>query len=328
MKKLLKTFVLLVLTIALLSVSASALAAWPEEGKTVTIIVNMDPGQAHDLMARTIAPFFAKYLGVDVIVDNMPGGGGLIGLRNVLNKPDDGYTLLTWSYPKLDVETVTPTDGNEAFYDYDSFTSIGSIMPAEHMLFVSADSPFNSIQDVIDYALEHPGELIFASSNPYPGVVGYVWEQLQALTGTEFTFVPYAGAQPVITAIMGGHADIASLGASDIYEMYVKAGVLKALCTARNTRNVVAPEIPSFYEETGLELPEYVGIANRAMMVRGTTDPEIIKILSDAFRAAAEDPEFVEIYEKTGYTVRYMTPDEVNLARRQMIDFVASTLDQ
>ena len=324
MKKRFKVAFLVMLALVLCITAATASAEWPEKGKTLTIIVNMDPGQAHDLMARTIAPYLSKYLGIDVVVDNVSGGAGLIGTRTVLNKPDDGYTLLTWSYPKLDVETVTPTDGDTCFYTYDDFYSIGSIMPEEHMLFVAGDSPFDTLQDVIDYAKDHPGELVFASSNPYPGVVGYVWEQLQNLTGTEFTFVPYSGASPVITAVMGGHADISSLGAGDIYEMYVKTGALKALCTARNSRNDMAPEVPSFVEATGMELPEYVGIANRAMMVRGSTDPEIIEKLVEAFKAAAEDPEFVEAYAKTGYVLHYMTPDEVNLARQQIIDFVSS----
>lgn len=319
---------LLLITLALATTSAGvAETAWPDPSKTMTIIVGMDPGQAHDMMARTIAPYLSKYLGINVLVENVPGGGQLISLRNVLNKPDDGYTLLTWSYPKLDVETVTPTDGDKSFYTFDDFASLGSIMPAEHMLFVSAESPFNTLQDVVDYALEHPGELMFASSNPYPGVVGYVWDQVQNLTGASFTFVPYAGAAPVITAVMGGHADISSLGAEDIYEMYVKTGKLKALCTARNDRNPIAPEVPSFQEAMDTEIPEWVGIANRAMMVRGSTDPEIIAKLVEAFKAAAEDPDFVADYAKTGYTLNYMTPEEVDEARIQIIEVVRQMKD-
>lgn len=297
--------------------------AWPEAGKTLTIVVSMDPGQAHDLMARAIAPYLSKQLGIDVQIENIPGGGQLIGTREVLSRPADGYTLLTWSYPKLDVETVTPTDGDQSFYTFDDFANIGSIMPEEHMLFVSKDSPFNTMQDFIDYAKEHPGELSFAATNPYPGVHGYLWEQIQNETGIEIEFVPYAGASPVITAIMGGHNDISSLGVGDIYEKYVKTGELKALCMARNTRNPAAPDVPSFVEDTGIELPEWVGLVNRPLMVRGDTDPAIIAKLCEAFKAAAEDPEFIEEYAKTGYILRYMSPEDVDVTRQNIIEVVS-----
>jgi tripartite-type tricarboxylate transporter receptor subunit TctC len=286
----------------------------------------MEPGQAHDLMARSIAPYFSKHLGINIQIENIPGGGQLIGLRNVLRRPADGYTLVTWSYPKLDVETVTPTDGTESFYKYEDFATIGSIMPEEHMLFAPAGSPFNSLQEIVDYAKEHPGELAFASSNPYPGVQGYLWEQLKILTGAEFEYVPYPGASPVITALLGNHADISSLGVGDIYELYVKTGKLKALSMARNRRNTAAPDVPSFEEAMGFPLPEWVGLANRAMMIRGDTDPEIIKIIVDAFKKASEEPQFREAYAKTGYTLTYMSPEEVDQTRKAIIE-VAKELE-
>lgn len=314
--------VLLALTL-ILTVASRVSAGeinWPDTSKTLTIIVSMDPGQAHDLMARSIAPYLSKQLGgINVQIQNIAGGGQLIGTREALKRPADGYTLLTWSYPKLDVETVTPTSGDTPFYQYKDFANIGSIMPEEHMLYVSADSRFNTLKELTDYAKEHPGELFFAASNPYPGVMGYLWEQIQLLTGAQIEFVPYAGAAPVITAMMGGHNDLSSLGVGDVYEKYVLTGKFKALCMARNTRSPLAPDVPSFEEAMGFKLPEWVGLANRPLMVRGDTDPAIIKKLAEAFKAASEDPQFIEEYSKTGYTLRYMSPEAVDQTRREII---------
>lgn len=319
MKKSIAWILTLCLAITLCSFVPQAFAdetedpVWPEPGKKVTIIVNYAAGAQHDIMARTMAPYFAKYLGCDVDVEVHEGGSGLVGLKYMLEQhPEDGYTWVTWGAPKHDVESVIPSDG-VGFYTLDDFKPLGCIQVEYHMIYVAADSPFNTINDLIDYAKEHPGELVYAGTGTYPGATGYVWEALQDLCGIEIQYVPFQGAAETIPAIMGGHADLGSLGAGDVYENYVKTGKVKALCTVRNERNPVAPDVPTFLEETGIALPEHVGVVHRPIMVSGYVPDYVYEKCCAAFKSVVEDPDFIEDYAKTGYTLLYVTPEEDRL---------------
>jgi len=318
--------VLVLVTVWMFLFNSSADTSWPEAGKTLTIIVNYRAGNSHDMMVRTLQPYLSDELGIDIIVENVIGASGLLGLRQVLNIPSDGYTWVTWSLPKHDTESVMTAEGKEPFYSFEDFIPIGSTNPDTHMIVVPADSPFNNMQELIDYAKDHPKELLFAGTGTYPGVSG-IWEDIQDKTGAEFEFVPYGGGTPeVATAMLGGHADVATLGLTISYKNYVLTGKFKALAIASNVRNANAPDLPTIPEALGVELEEFTGKVIRIVMIKGDTPEAIIKRCQDAFKIAAENPEFIERYKSTGNTYEYVSPEEINAARLPLIEFFKTKL--
>lgn len=296
--------------------ATEAPAKWPEAGKTLTIYVNYAAGNTHDIMCRTAEPFLEKVLGIDIDVINVEGGSGLVGLQKVLALPSDGYSLVTWSNPKHDVDSVKRSDNPDPYYSFEDWMAIGSYNMDQHIIVVPKDSPFETLQDLIDAALADPEGLTWSGTGAAPGVCSLACDAFEEATGTAFTYVPYSGGTAeVITALLGGHTDVACLGTSGTYANYVETGELKCLGLIANERKASIPDVPCVAELIGKEVAAYAGSACRMVMIKADTDPEIIKILQDAWNTVGADPEFIEKYQATGAEFTMVTWEQCQAIR-------------
>lgn len=231
------------LTSAVLSAVASPLLAQGFPDKPLRLVVAAPPGGTADILARVIADSLSKSLGQPVMVDNRPGGGGVIALQEVLKSPRDGYTLL---FSISGLVTEVP----HAFKL--SVDPMKSLMPLANMaqaglFFVGNNNlPANNLKEAIAYVKAHPGKVSYASYST--GTISHTLGlALNEAAGLDMTHVGYKGSSPGLNDVMGGHVQFMFDAPGSVLPMY-KAGKVKVFATTAPVRNPAAPEVPTFSE--------------------------------------------------------------------------------
>src|SRR5688500_12482651 len=189
---------------AAVSIAAPSLAQAPWPSKPIRIIVPYTPGGFTDQMARLVQPGLQARLGQPVVIDNKPGANSLIGVDAVAKAPPDGstfgvviaaYAANTTLYPKLPYDPAKDLAGV-------SLMGVSPLVAA-----VNNDAPFKTARELIDYARANPGKVSFGSSGN--GSAAHLTTELwKALTGTYMVHVPYRGAVPALTDLMGGQIQL------------------------------------------------------------------------------------------------------------------------
>lgn len=297
-----KTFIATIaIAIALASTTACIAQSYPV--KPVRFISPYAPGGGTDTMARVLAQRLSENLGRQVIVENRPGGGGIVGTEAAAKAPPDGYTILLGSKGPLTV--------NPALYaklPYDTVRdlapiSLVSIVPA--VLAVHPSLPVNSVKELIALARARPGELTFSSSGN--GGSGHLsGEQFAALAGAKMVHVPYRGTGPATTAVLSGEVTL-SFGNMVALMPHVQAGRLRVLGVTSAKRVSAAPQVPTV-AESGLRGYEYVtwyGVLAPA----GTPRDVIAKLNTELVRIARQ-PDMKDKLTGEGGDVVGSTPEE------------------
>jgi len=240
----------LLLKIAALSITIACGAAanaqdWPKQ--PVKLIVNFAPGGAADQLARVIGVPLQEALGQPVLVENKGGAGGNLGGELVAKSPADGYTLLMSSggmvstnphlYPKMPFDPAK------------DLVAVASVARVPFYLVVRADSPIKDFKGLIADLKAHPGKRSFGS--PGNGSAPHLAaEMLKVQTGTTAVHLPYRGAAPALTDLLGGQLDF--LFDPGIAIQHVKAGKLRMLAVASLKRSPQMPDVPTL-DELGLK---------------------------------------------------------------------------
>ncbi|WP_252108882.1 MULTISPECIES: tripartite tricarboxylate transporter substrate binding protein [unclassified Halomonas] len=171
--------------------------------KPVKVIVPFPAGGSTDLMARATARELAETLGQNVVVDNRGGGAGTIGVAALARERPDGYTLGVVPAATL----VNQPHMRRTPYDLDQFDYICQLFSSPMALAVKPDSPFENLNQLVDYAKEHPNELTYGT--PGPGTLMHLaMEQFLQIADIELEHVPFTGDAPAATALLGGHIDL------------------------------------------------------------------------------------------------------------------------
>ena len=223
-----------------LALSTNALA-WPD--KTVTLVVPFPPGGATDLLARTLTPKLQATFKQTVIVDNKAGATGTIGAGFVKRAPADGYTLLVTSLGPLVIAPHLIKAPYDAAKDFDYLTVA---VQAPNVLVVPANSPFKTVADLIAAEKAKPGALTFASAGN--GTSDHLSAELFWLqSGTTGLHVPYKGAAPAITDLLGGQVDAAFQNINNVLP-HINGGKLRVLAVAAPKRSPLLPNVPTLAE--------------------------------------------------------------------------------
>lgn len=292
MKKALFVFSLCFLFFYSLNVSIAAEPDYPT--KPIEIMVGFQPGGGSDVGARMIAEKSKKYLGQDVVVINKPGGGGGVAWTLISKAKPDGYTLTASSDAPI---AYNPLVEKVHYKPFEDFTFIAQYGLLDMGFVVLPDSPFRNFKDAIEFARANPNKLTV-------GVVGATslsakLEILALMANVKIQIVPFPGAAPAVTALLGGHVMIASSGSSG-YAMQLKAQKVRLLAVMSEERVYNHPEAPTL-KELG-----YPIVDNLWYVIAGPKNMEkpIAKKLEEAFKKAMESPEFIklsqdlEIWEK------------------------------
>lgn len=300
MKKL-PLFSVLMSSLALLAAGSSqqALAQGAFPQREVTIVVPFNPGGASDMTARIIAKGMESELGKPVVVVNKAGGSGGVGMSMVARSAPDGYTI---SY--IPVELVMHKALKLSDLGPDSFDYIGQTTMVPAALTVPVDAPYNTVADFVKYAKANPGKVRVGNSG-----AGSIWHiaasALEINQKVQFNHIPFEGAAPAVTALMGKHIEAVTVNSGEV-KAGVDAGKLKILAVMTPERDPAFPKVPTMIE-SGVKL-EFVGWGGFAV-AKGTPKP-IVATLSAALKKAASTDDFKNFITSRGMIVKYRSAEE------------------
>lgn len=255
---------------------------------TITIVVCRGAGGSADTVARMFAPYFAENLGCNVIVENVEGGSGKIGLSQVYRADPDGYTLVLGNFPSYILTEVV--EGEDVEYEMRGFEPIAGISGKEgNALVVPADSPFETLEDLVAYGVENPGKLNMAVTS---GISNSALAQAMFLgvTGVDLTVIPYDSGNNCVTAVMGKEVDCAVCSSTATYTPAAE-GTIRVLTTFGEMEDEQLEGVPTFSSIYG---EEYGYDVVMGILAPPETPEEILTILREAADAANNDPAFAE----------------------------------
>ena len=273
--------------IATLSLSA---VAQDYPNRPITLIVPFPPGGVADNVARPVAQALGKQLGQPVIIENKQGAGGGIGMAQVAKAKPDGYTLLLALSSISIIPEADKVLGRAPLFALDQLTPIARFTADPVVLAVRTESPWKTYAEFIAYARANPKKINYGSSGNY-GTMHVPMEMLGSLTGASFTHVPFTGAAPAITALLGGSLDAVASGPSTVGQ-HVRAGKLRVLASWGPERHPALPDVPTLRElSVTVEFAQWAGL----FAPSGTPEP-IINALRKASREIQDDPAFRQTF--------------------------------
>lgn len=282
--------------------AAPANAAFPD--KPVRIIVPFAPGGGTDLVARSMTVVMGQELGQPVIIDNKPGAGTIIGTDAAAKSAPDGYTLVMATVAHV----VNPSIQPKLPYSHETaFAPVMLVGVSPNVLVVRASSPYKSVKDVIAAAKAAPGKLSFASQGA--GTSAHLAGELfKNLTATNLIHVPYRGAGPALTDLLGGQVDVMFATAAAVGAMIDK-GQLRALAvtTAARSSSQVLSQVPTVAESG---VPGYVADSWYGLFAPAGTPADVIEKLNSAAKKAVNTEAFRKKLEAEGLTVKGGSPQE------------------
>lgn len=273
---------LLTATAALSMSPVTKAAEFPSE--TITIIAGYAAGGPVDTVARLLAEGIRGPLDTTVVVENKAGAAGSIAADYVARSKPDGHTLLLTS---LNHVTNAVLNTAQKFDTEADFAPLAIISIAPHVLVVPADSPIQSYDDFLKKIKEKPGTVTVSNSGA-GGSPHLIAELFQMKTGTSFLSIPYKGAAPAVSDLLGNHVD-ASFQTLGSVRAQIDAGKLRALAVASDERSPFLPDTPTFVElgVEGLSLDSWYGV-----LAPSNTPDHVVKRLHDAISSAVQDPDF------------------------------------
>jgi tripartite-type tricarboxylate transporter receptor subunit TctC len=299
MARFVRAFVALALA-AWAAASLAQPAAFPS--RPVRIVVPF-PGGLADTLARMLAPRMGEALGQPVLVENRPGGSGVIGAQEVLRAPADGHVLFLGH---IGTHAINPHIFAKLAYDADrDFAPVSLLLTVPNLLIVHPAVPAASVRELVAHAKANPGRLSYGS--PGSGSSGHLAAELfKSLAGVEIVHVPYKGAAPALQDLLGGQIqllfDTLAQGLPQ-----ARAGKVRALAVTSARRQAVAPEIATMDEQgfPGWETGPWFGFFVRS----GTPEPAAQRLHGETVRAL-QGPEVADRLAAQGAIIVGNSPAE------------------
>jgi len=290
---------LAILFLAAVLLPAPAPAAFPE--RDITLIVPWAPGGGTDTVARTLVKNAKKHFGVNINVQNVTGGTGAIGMNQVARSRPDGYTLGLITF---NLSTYRLLGQSEL--SYRDFDLIGLLNQSIAGLTVKADSPFQTLKDLVEYAKKNPGVVTVGHSGP-AGAWHLAAVAIAHNHKLKFTFVPFDGAAPTRTALVGGHITVCSSGMDEVLQFHQTKQV-RILAANSPSRHPAFPDVPTM-AEAGYPIENPI-FDWRGLGAPKGTPPEVLKVLREGFKKAAEDPEYIALMDKLALPRTFLEHDK------------------
>src|SRR5947209_456860 len=272
-----------------LSVS-NAFAAYPE--KTIRIVVPFAPGGGTDVIARTLAQEMAKDLGATIIIENKPGAGTIIGTQTVAASEPDGYTLLMGTF----ANAVNPSLNAKLPYDpHKDFAAVALVARSFNIVVVNPASAIKSIADLIAAAKSDPDRLSYGTYGT--GTSAHLAGELfKIMAKVNLTTVPYKGAAPAITDLLGGQIEVMFTTVASAASL-IEAGQLRALAVTSVERSPAFPDLPTV-SEAGV--PGYDAEAWYGLFVPARTPADLIERLNKSAAIAVQSEAFKRLVNNEG----------------------------
>lgn len=270
--------------------------------KPIRIVAPSTPGDAPDVIARLVADKLSVALGQQVVVDNKPGAGGVVGSESVAKSAPDGYTLIMGNAGSHGINAAVYS---KLPYDIQrDFAPVSQVAIAPNVMVVNPAVPANTVAEFIAYAKAQPGKLSYASGGN--GSSAHMsMELFKAMAGVDIQHIPYKGSSPALTDLIGGQVAV-FIGNMPPTVPHIKAGKLRALAVTTRARSALMPELPTI----GDTLPGYETVAWFGVLAPAGTPPDIVNKLSVEIGKIARSPEMREKLVAMGAEPVGGTPDE------------------
>jgi len=297
--------------LAVLSAPASAQVVYPT--RAVRFITPFPPGGSLDPLTRMSAQKLGEKWGQPTVVENRPGGNSIIGTQAVAKAAPDGYTILVAGTPHV----INPSLFATPYDAIKDFAPIATIARSRQILVVHPSLPVNSLKELVALAKAKPGQLNYSSSGT--GNTNHLaGELLCSLAGIKMQHIPYKGAGPAITDLIGGQVQLAFMVPISVIP-HIRSGRLKSIAITGETRALALPEVPTM-AEAGLPRLEMSGWTG--MFVPAGTPKAIIDKISSEMAQVLAMPDIVERLVNQGLEPFISNPEQfAALLRSDMAKF-------
>ncbi len=285
---------------ALLVTEAIAQSTYPSQ--PIRLIVSFAAGGPTDIFARLVASKLEKELGQPIIVENKPGGGSNIGSEFVAKAKPDGYTLLVGTVANATNMGIYKNLGYDTARD---FAPITQIMSSPSVLVVNNNLPVRTLNELIAYAKARPGKLSYASSGA-GGMQHHAGELLKLRAGIDVIHIPYKGAAPALTDVIGGTVDFGFKTASGVMPA-ILSGKVRPIAVAGSARLAQLPDVPTMAEAG---MPDLEADSWNGLFAPAGTPPAIVNRLAQATITILKTPEIQERFAAISAVPVGSTPDQ------------------
>jgi tripartite-type tricarboxylate transporter receptor subunit TctC len=298
---------MMVTAVAVLGVLAAGAAepagaqAYPD--RMIKIVVPFTPGGPVDLVARLVAQRMAPGLGQSVVIENRPGGAGVIGAKTVAGAEPDGYTLLFGNVSTLAV--IPAVTRNRDYDPARSFVPVAKVSDSPEVLVIDPALPARTVGELIAYAKAHPGTLNYGSSG-YGNATHLSAEWFKSKTGADIVHVPYKGLSDALTGLLGGQV-VMAFGAIEGVLPLVQQGRLRALAVTTADRFPLVRDLPTMIESgvEGFMVTSFEGVVAPA-----GTAPAIVARLNAAINESVASAELQARFAQLGLAPSTGSPRE------------------
>jgi tripartite-type tricarboxylate transporter receptor subunit TctC len=285
-------------------------AAYPDHA--VRFVLPVAPGGGTDNLMRILAPTLMEFMGVNVIIDNKPGGSSVIGTEIVTQSAPDGYTALV-----CDSAILTNPGLFAGKLPYDTLadlTGVTMMATAPVILVVHPSVPANNLAELLALAKAKPGSMNYASGGN-GAATHLAGELMKIVVGVDIVHIPYKGTAPALNDLLAGQVHMQFAGISSARQ-HVASGKLRAIAMTGSTRNAAMPDVPTFVEQgvAGVDADSYWGL-----YAPSATPAEAVNTLNKHFVRALRSPALADRLTAAGYIPIANSPAEHTTMMRSMI---------
>ena len=295
-------------TVCVAAVCVAAGAADYPSGP-ITYQIPFGPGGQSDIEARRQQPMLEKELGVKVVIQYKPGGGGSVGWASLLRQKPDGYFISGMNVPHI---VLQPLARGNAGYETNQLEPIAFFQATPIGVAVLIDAPFQTLSDLVDFAKKNPGAVLCGGSGTWSGH-HIAFLQLQKLAGITMTYIPSKGAAASVAAFLGGHVKVIFGNSNDLYQHRDK---IRVLAFGTDKPFTPMPDVPTF-KSLGYNL---LASIDRGAAVPPGTPPEVIAVLEKAFLNIANDPDVQKQMLDAGFVPVAMGEKEAKTYIQSKVD--------
>jgi len=289
------------LLLALACVPSGPARAQTYPDRIIKLVVGYPPGGPIDVTARLLVQKLGPILGQTIIIENRAGATGTVAAKAFASAEPDGYTLMLGNASSL---AVMPAIAR--YRDYDtvkSFAPVAKLTEGYEVLVVDPNGPAKTVQELVAHARANPGKLNFGSAG-FGNLTHLSGELLKLKTGIDIVHVPYKGAPEAVAGMLAGQVHLMFGEVAGLLPL-VREGKVRALGVASETRNALAPELPTLIEGG---LPDFVALTFTGVLAPAATPPAIVAKLNRAINEALAAPDMRASLQRLGSEIRTGSP--------------------
>lgn len=289
-------------------------ASYPE--RPITYMIAFSPGGESDITARLQQKYLEDDLKVKFLITYKTGGGGSVCWAELVRSKPDGYTIAGVNEPHTILQPLQRADTG---YKTEDLTRIACFQYTPSVLIVRKDSPFKTLQDMVEFAKKNPGVVTIGGTGTWAST-HFAYLLFEKAAGIKLTYIPYAGSGATKPAILGGHVSAIVGHPTHAVEL---GDQIRVLAVCAEERSKALPNVPTFKE---LGYPGVVEGSYRGVAAPPGTPKEIVERLAGAFKKINFDPEFQKKMTEMGFDLLWWGPDEYNAEIKKRTEYYKKLL--